>query len=196
MTTFLVSRNADKSLTLPPLRIKALPSTAAFMEAHVQNWVRDLAGRLGVVAPRIEWTDGSPARGWINRVCKSPMSEWAQLDRRAHCLYLNRRGLTELDSPNLFFIIAHMLSHLDKPEPEWVHDLRAMDVTGQSDMRLIPETAALIAHDSRCRALALQFKSGQSVIDYGFQVSDGAWDETGQDFTFRAGPRRRYPYED
>lgn len=195
MLPFLTSINA-KSLLLPALRIKTVPSPATAMDPQVQDWVRAVAERVGTVAPRIEWSVGSPARGWINRVCKSPISEWAQIDRRAHCLYLNRRGLTELDSPTLFFIIAHMLSHLAKSEPEWIHDLRAMDVTGQRDTRLIPEAAARIAHDARWRARALQFKSGQGVIDYGFQMSDGTWDGTGQDMPFRAGPRRRYPYED
>ncbi len=190
----VITRNSiDSVLVQPVFRAGVAPVTEAPTEASLEIQVRDLADQLGVPRPQTEWDSQFPGVSRLWRACKSAFSEWAQVDRRTHSLHLNSRRLHELDPNILLLVLAHMVSHLGKPEPEWVHDLRAMDVTGQRNLRFDSATVASIAHSSGARARALQFRCGPALVDYGIQISGDTDDDSESHFVFRASPYQKYP---
>ncbi len=190
----LLAPNTTAALLVQPVfQFAPAQSANAPTEASVESWVRDLAHQLRVAQPRIEWDSQLPAISQVWRVCKSSFSRWAQLDRRMHTLHLNSTMLRDLDPNMVLLVLAHITSHMGKEEPEWVHDLRAMDLTGQQNARMNPATVALIAHNAQSRARALKFRCGAAVVDYGFEVAADADDDGDSHFVFRASPYQKYP---
>lgn len=146
--------------------------------AWVETCCFQLADKMRLPSSKVEWKN-SQRFHLPNQICKSPVCQWGNIDRAGNRIRIDPKATTEFDHNGLLFLIGHLLSHLESNGPEWIHDLRGLDLCADRAVPLIQRTAMIISMTPHYRVKALEFKSGFDVVQLGDHLLGEAWDDSG-----------------